>query len=87
MLNLAVLILFVGSWLIRSAVPAEPSSLALGLSFLGVAGALVGGWLGGELVERLGVGVSTGANLNAPSSLSKAEAPQIPLQSKSARHA
>jgi uncharacterized membrane protein len=30
----------------------------------------VGGWLGGELVDRLGVGVDEGANLNAPSSLS-----------------
>jgi uncharacterized membrane protein len=39
--------------------------------------ALVGGglilltsWLGGELVDRLGVGVDDGANLDAPSSLS-----------------
>ena len=30
----------------------------------------VGGWLGGELVDRLGVGVDSGANLNAPNSLS-----------------
>lgn len=30
----------------------------------------VGGWLGGELVDRLGVGVDTGANLDAPNSLS-----------------
>jgi uncharacterized membrane protein len=30
----------------------------------------VGGWLGGELVDRLGVGVDDGANLDAPSSLS-----------------
>jgi hypothetical protein len=32
--------------------------------------ALVGGWLGGELVDRLGVGVDADANLNAPNSLS-----------------
>lgn len=32
--------------------------------------ALVTGWLGGELVNRLGVGVDTGAHLDAPSSLS-----------------
>jgi hypothetical protein len=31
---------------------------------------LVTGWLGGELVDRLGVGVDDGANLNSPSSLS-----------------
>jgi len=34
-----------------------------------VAAALLGGWLGGELVERLGVGVTPDANLNAPNSL------------------
>lgn len=31
---------------------------------------MVAGWLGGELVDRLGVGVDDGANLNAPNSLS-----------------
>jgi hypothetical protein len=30
----------------------------------------VTGWLGGELVDRLGVGVDDGAHLDAPSSLS-----------------
>ena len=30
----------------------------------------VGGWLGGELVDRLGVGVDNGANLDAPNSIS-----------------
>jgi uncharacterized membrane protein len=30
----------------------------------------VGGWLGGELVDRLGVGVDNGAHLDAPNSLS-----------------
>jgi hypothetical protein len=30
----------------------------------------VGGWLGGELVDRLGVGVDNEANLNAPNSMS-----------------
>ena len=33
--------------------------------------ALFTGWLGGELVDRLGVGVDDGAHLNAPSSLTK----------------
>jgi len=37
---------------------------------IGVLAALVTGWLGGELVDRLGVGVDPGANLDAPSSLS-----------------
>ena len=31
---------------------------------------LVTGWLGGELANRLGVGVDDGRNVNAPSSLS-----------------
>lgn len=30
----------------------------------------LGGWLGGELVDRLGVGVDNGANLDAPNSMS-----------------
>jgi hypothetical protein len=30
---------------------------------------LVGGWLGGELVERLGIAVHPGANVDAPNSL------------------
>src|SRR4051812_27232814 len=30
----------------------------------------IGGWLGGELVDRLGVGVDNGANLDAPNSMS-----------------
>ena len=44
--------------------------VALILSFVGVVLALVTGWLGGELVDRLGVGVDDGAHLDAPSSLS-----------------
>jgi hypothetical protein len=31
-------------------------------------------WLGGELVDRLGVGVDDGAHLNAPSSLTSPSA-------------
>jgi hypothetical protein len=40
------------------------------LSILGTALLFVTGWLGGELVVRLGVGVDEGANANAPSCLS-----------------
>jgi hypothetical protein len=40
------------------------------LSLSGALLMLAAGWLGGELVERLGVGVDDGANLNAPNSLS-----------------
>ena len=67
--NVFVMILFVASWLLRRNSPEVPSTAAFTLSFIGVAAALLGGWLGGELVERLGVGVTPDANLNAPNSL------------------
>ena len=54
----------------RSVSVCSPSTTALVLSFIAVALALVTGWLGGELVDRLGVGVDRGAHLDAPSSLS-----------------
>jgi len=67
--NLGVMILFIASWLLRRDSADVPSTAAFALSFIGVAAALLGGWLGGELVERLGVGVTPNANLNAPNSL------------------
>jgi uncharacterized membrane protein len=68
--NVVVVVLFLASWLLRRGSPESPPALAFVLSFLGVALAAVTAWLGGELVERLGVGVDDGANLDAPSSLS-----------------
>jgi uncharacterized membrane protein len=68
--NVVVLILFAISWFLRHGNAGVPSNGALVLSFLGLLLALVTGWLGGELVDRLGVGVDSGAHLNAPSSLS-----------------
>jgi uncharacterized membrane protein len=68
--NVLVVLLFVGSWIMRRGNPAAPEMLALVLSFAGGGLALITGWLGGELVSRLGIGVSEGANVNAPSSLS-----------------
>lgn len=67
--NVVVVLLFAWSWLLRSDAPQEPESLALILSFAGAALGGVTGWLGGELVDRLGVGVDDGAHLDAPSSL------------------
>ena len=67
--NLGVMILFIASWLLRANSTEVPSIAAFALSFIGVGAALLGGWLGGELVERLGVGVTPGANVNAPNSL------------------
>ena len=72
--NVVVLLLFIGScWLrysSRATIPYLPSTPALVLSFVGFALAGGTGWLGGELVDRLSVGVDDGANLNARSSLS-----------------
>ncbi|WP_030455256.1 DUF2231 domain-containing protein [Herbidospora cretacea] len=69
--NVVVLLLFLGSWLLRAnSVDWVPGALALVLSFAGVVLGGVTGWLGGELVDRLGVGVHEGANVDAPSSLS-----------------
>ncbi|WP_460994772.1 DUF2231 domain-containing protein [Spirosoma harenae] len=69
--NVLVLLLFAVSWLSRNEQPDyQPPILAMicsGLAFL-LAG--LTGWLGGELVDRLGVGVDDDVNLNAPSSLS-----------------
>ena len=69
--NLVVTLLFIVSWFIRNSADTHvPSAAGLVCSFLGVMLALVGGWLGGELVDRLGIGVDPGAHPDAPSSLS-----------------
>jgi uncharacterized membrane protein len=69
--NVVVLLLFIASWWLRSQFSGyRPSSTALALSCIAVVIALLTGWLGGELVDRLGVGVDEGAHLNAPNSLS-----------------
>jgi uncharacterized membrane protein len=65
--NVVVVLLFAGSWLLRGDAPGAPESLALMLSFAGGGLALV--WLGGELVDRLAVGVDEDAHVDAPSSL------------------
>lgn len=67
--NLALVALFAGSWMLRRDAPRLPETLALLLSFAAAPLGAVTAWLGGELVDRLGVGVDDGANLNAPSSL------------------
>jgi uncharacterized membrane protein len=68
--NVVVVVLFAVSWAIRYADPGRAGGGAVVVSLLGVLLALVTGWLGGELVDRLGVGVDDGAHLDAPSSLS-----------------
>lgn len=68
--NVVVVALFAISWFLRRPTPDHPPATALLLSLIAVAMALVAAWLGGELVDRLGVGVDDGAHLNSPSSLS-----------------
>jgi uncharacterized membrane protein len=68
--NVGVLGLFGASWWLRHERPQAMETLPFGLSLAGLALAAGTGWLGGELVDRLGVGVDPGANLDAPSSLS-----------------
>jgi uncharacterized membrane protein len=68
--NVVVVLLFAVSWLLRAAADNwDASAFAVILGFAGVVVAGVTGWLGGELVQRLGVGVHEGAGVNAPSSL------------------
>ena len=68
--NVTIVVLFAVSWWLRHLNPFVPSTLAFVLGLIGLGLALVTAWLGGELVDRLGVGVDDGANLDAPSSLS-----------------
>ncbi len=68
--NAVVLALFALSWLLRRDAPTAPEWAAIALAFAGAGLSLATAWLGGELVDRLGVGVDDGANLDAPSSLS-----------------
>ena len=73
--NVVIVVLFAVSWFLRSDnVEFVPDGLALILSFAGFALALITGWIGGELVYRLGVAVDPGANVNAPNSLTEPSA-------------
>jgi uncharacterized membrane protein len=67
--NVVVLSLFAAAWLARRATALHAGTSA-SLAMECVAGALflVTAWLGGELVDRLGVGVDDGAHLDASSS-------------------
>jgi uncharacterized membrane protein len=78
--NVVVLLLFAISWFIRRGRAEVPNTEALVLSFIAAALALITSWLGGELVDRLSVGVDNGAQLNAPSSLSGRPATAEPVQ-------
>jgi uncharacterized membrane protein len=65
----ALAMFFASFWIRRPDALHLPTTASLWLSFVALALALVGGWLGGELVERLGMGVDPDADPNAPNSL------------------
>jgi uncharacterized membrane protein len=83
--NVIVVSLFAISWLLRYGHATTPGTGPLILSIAGVALAAVTGWLGGELVDRLAVGVHDGAHLDAPSSLSGRPARELASGSTYAR--
>ena len=67
--NVVMLSIFALSWRERRADETQPSNKAVALSLLGATLASATGWLGGELVYRLNIGVDDGAHENAPNSL------------------
>lgn len=67
--NEVMLVLFAVSWFLRpDDAPHTPGGFALALGVVGLALSGIAGWLGGELVGRLGVGVDPEAGLNTPAS-------------------
>lgn len=73
--NVIVTLLFATSWWLRRGDPSLPSMTMIVLSAIAVGIALVTGWLGGELVDQLGIGVNEDAHVDAPSSLRAKSAP------------
>src|SRR5690348_1156148 len=67
--NVVVVLFFIHGCVMRGSAADVPSGGALTLSFIAVVLALARGWLGGELVERLGIGVHEGALADASHSL------------------
>jgi uncharacterized membrane protein len=73
--NIVVVLIFAVVWLTRGhTLDAAPTMNLFLLEVVALALGTVAAWLGGELVDRLGVGVDDGAHLDAPSSLSRRRA-------------
>jgi uncharacterized membrane protein len=69
--NAVIAVLFLIVWLTRLGDNDHTVGAAgFVVELIAIAMASVTGWLGGELVDRLGVGVHPGANVNSPNSLS-----------------
>jgi uncharacterized membrane protein len=71
LVNVAVLALFILSWVLRRDNPTLPPTGAIVAGLFAIVLAVIAAWLGGEMVYRLGVGVDGGAHLDSPSSLSE----------------
>jgi uncharacterized membrane protein len=72
--NLVIVLLFIGSWLLRQPdFGYAPDLLPFVLGLVGVVLALATAWLGGELVYRLRVAVDDDAHLDASSSLARGD--------------
>ena len=65
--NYLILVLFAISWFTRLNAQTNPPIIAYVLTFLGAAGFMLTGYLGGELTLHFGVGIEPGANINASS--------------------
>src|SRR3954462_12880108 len=69
--NVVVVAAFTIAWLLRrNAGDPTPATTVFLIEVVAVALGAIAGWLGGELVDRLGVGVDDGAHVDASSSLS-----------------
>jgi uncharacterized membrane protein len=68
--NVLVVLIFAVVWMSRGRADPAPTTTLFLFEVVALALGAVAGWLGGELVDRLGVGVDDGAHLDAPSSLS-----------------
>jgi uncharacterized membrane protein len=69
--NVVVVLIFAAVWWMRGDAPdMAPTTGVFVLELVALVLGSVAGWLGGELVDRLAVGVDDGAHLDAPSSLS-----------------
>jgi uncharacterized membrane protein len=68
--NLVVVGFFALSWQHQLTDVRHPGTLAIVLAFAGAAVAMITGWLGGELVDRLDVRADTSAPVDVPSPFS-----------------
>jgi uncharacterized membrane protein len=85
--NVVALLFFTASWLLRVETPIRIPFASHVLLFAGFAVVSLAAWFGGELVSRLGVGVSASSHLDATSSLrsSKADAERTPARGAPSR--